>query len=69
MNEISQKAFARAGTPEDHGVRRVLAMQIEVVGSAVIGFEDGQVFLFEVGVPLVAGMESEKQREVCVVGI
>ncbi len=50
-------------------MRRVLAMQIEVVGSAVIRFKDGQVLLFQVVVPLVAGMESEKQREVGVVGI
>src|SRR6267142_850694 len=68
-NEISKKAFPRAGTPEDHGMRRVLAMQIEVIGSAVIRFKDGQVLLFQVVVPLVAGMKSEKQREVGIVGI
>ncbi len=48
---------------------RVVAMEIQVVRRAVIGFEHRQVFLLQVAVHLVPGVQGKKQRVVGIVRI
>src|SRR5579863_7093468 len=67
--EVQKKRFSSARASKDHCVRSVFAMQVQVVRGPVIGFEDRQIFLLQVAVDLVPGMQGKEQRKVGVVGI
>ncbi len=47
----------------------VLAMEIKVVRRAVVRFEDSEILLVEMCVPLMAGMKSEEHGVIGVVGV
>src|ERR1700722_7487819 len=50
-------------------MRRVLAMQIQVVRRPMGAYEDGQILLIEMRIDLMARMEGEQKRIVGVVGV
>lgn len=47
----------------------VVRMQVQVVGRAVVGFKYREVFLIQMTVELVAGIEGKQQRVIGVVGV
>lgn len=50
-------------------MRRVPAMQVQVVRSSVIGLQDRQILLLEMTVELMASVQGEEERVVRIVGI
>jgi hypothetical protein len=67
--EVQKEGLATPGSPENHGMGRVAVVQVQKVRRAVSRFEHGQIFLSEVGVACLPGIQREEKRKVGVVGI
>src|SRR6266851_4915781 len=65
--EIQEERFPRPRPPEDHGMGGVFAMQIQVVRRSMVRFEHGEVFLVQMAVDLVPGMQRKEQGVIGVV--
>ena len=50
-------------------MRSIFAMQVEVVRGPVIGFKDSKVFLVEMRINLMPGMQGEQEGVISVIGI
>jgi hypothetical protein len=55
------KNFSAACPAEDQAVRNIAVMQVQEIRSAVIGFEHGQVFLPELAIADVPGMQGKEK--------
>src|SRR5208283_886542 len=67
--KVQQEGFTGPGAPENDAVGGVLAVQIQIVRCAVICLQHRQIFLFQMGIDLVPGMQSEKEGIVSIVRI
>ena len=61
--EIQKERLTDAASAENHRVGDIAVVQIQEVRRAVTGLEHGEIFLAEMRVPRLAGMESEKKGE------
>ena len=69
QKEIAEKAFATAGHAQNQGVGDFPVVQIEVIGSVVVGFEHRQILGAEMSVRFLAGKNRKQKRQVGVVGV
>ena len=67
--EIEQETFAGAGSPKNHGVGHIAVVEIQVVRRVVIGLQDREIFLAQMGVAGLATVKGEEKREIRVVGV
>ena len=59
--KIQEETFSGTRATKNHGVRRVTVMQVEKIGRAMIGFKDGQIFLPQMRIAGLTGVQGEKK--------
>src|SRR5208283_5283354 len=57
------------GSSENHGVRHIAVMEIQVVRRVVVGLKDRQILLPEMEVARLATVKGEEKREIRIVGV
>src|ERR1700730_8019212 len=67
--KIQKEAFAGTRSPKNHGVGDVAVMQVQEVRGVVVGLKDGEILLAEMGIPRLATVKGEEEREIRVVGV
>ena len=61
--KIQQERLARAGTPQDHGVRDVTVMEIQEIRRVMIGLEDRQILRAEMAVARIPGSRVNRKEK------